>query len=119
LTAAADRAIVNPMVNNRELDDVLAALADPTRRRIVERLARGERTVGELSDGFTMTPPAISKHVKVLERCGLLRRRIEGREHHCRLSVRGLTMLSTWVSRQERYWNAALDRLAERVEDDA
>jgi DNA-binding transcriptional ArsR family regulator len=107
------------MVNNRELDDVLAALADPTRRRIVERLARGERTVGELSDGFTMTPPAISKHVKVLERCGLLRRRIEGREHHCRLSVRGLTMLSTWVSRQERYWNAALDRLAERVEDDA
>ncbi|HEY3675516.1 MAG TPA: metalloregulator ArsR/SmtB family transcription factor [Candidatus Tumulicola sp.] len=104
------------MVNNKEIDDAFAALGDPTRRRIVERLARREQTIGELSSGFAMSPPAISKHVKVLERCGLLRRRVVGREHHCRLGVRKLTMLSTWIARQERYWNGALDRLAAGVE---
>jgi DNA-binding transcriptional ArsR family regulator len=110
--------MVNRVVNNREIDDAFAALGDPTRRRIVERLARREQTVGELASGFAMSPPAISKHVKVLERCGLLRRRIVGREHHCRLGVRKLTMLSTWIARQERYWNGALDRLTANVERD-
>jgi DNA-binding transcriptional ArsR family regulator len=112
------RAIVNQVVNYKELDEVFAALGDPTRRKIVERLARGEQTVGELSSGFAMSPPAISKHVKVLERCGLLRRRIVGREHHCRLGMRKLSMLSTWFTRQEKYWNGALDRLAAAVESD-
>jgi DNA-binding transcriptional ArsR family regulator len=107
------------MVKHVEIDDAFAALGDPTRRRIVERLARKEQTVGELANGFAMSPPAISKHVKVLERCGLLRRRVVGREHYCRLGVRKLTMLSTWIARQERYWNGALDRLATNVGRDA
>jgi DNA-binding transcriptional ArsR family regulator len=118
LTLVLRSAMVNRVVNNREIDDAFAALGDPTRRRIVERLARREQTVGELASGFAMSPPAISKHVKVLERCGLLRRRIVGREHHCRLGVRKLTMLSTWIARQERYWNGALDRLTANVERD-
>jgi DNA-binding transcriptional ArsR family regulator len=106
------------MVKRLEIDSVLAALADPTRRHIVERLAAGEQSVGELSAGLTISAPAISKHVKILERCGLLKRRLIGRQHRCRLGVQSLTKLSHWIDRQERYWNAALDRLTALAEGD-
>jgi DNA-binding transcriptional ArsR family regulator len=93
------------------LDSVFFALADPTRRRIVERLARGGLTVGALAAEFPISQPAISKHIKVLEASGLLAREIRGREHHCRLEPAAMRAATTWLDTQQRYWNAALDRL--------
>jgi len=93
------------------VDVVFSALADPTRLRIVERLARGELTVGEIASGFSMSQPAISKHVKILEVSGLLSRRVAGRVHHCRLVPNRMREATTWLSTQERFWNEALDNL--------
>lgn len=93
------------------LDSVFSALGDPTRRRIVERLARGRHTISEVSNGFTMSQPAISKHVKVLEQSGLVEREIVGRVHHLRLSPKAMEAASSWLETQRKYWNAALDRL--------
>jgi DNA-binding transcriptional ArsR family regulator len=95
------------------LDAVFAALSDPTRRRIVERLTRGELTAGAIAADFPVSLPAISKHLKVLERCGLLRRRIVGREHHCRLDPRSMRTAADWIQTQERFWNARFDNLDE------
>ncbi len=101
------------MVNNSEsLDRVFAALSDPTRRRIVERLARGPLSVGEIAADFDITQPAISKHVKVLERSGLLARSIEGRVHRCTLDPRAMQEAAGWIDTQRVFWNATLDRLA-------
>jgi DNA-binding transcriptional ArsR family regulator len=100
------------MVNNSPgLDAVFSALADPTRRRIVERLARGELTVGELSAGFPISAPAISKHVRILEESGLLERRVDGRIHRCRLAPKPMRDAADWVETQERFWSGAFDRL--------
>jgi DNA-binding transcriptional ArsR family regulator len=101
------------------LSSVFAALADPTRRRIVERLRSGERTVGEIAADFQISQPAISKHVKVLETSGVLRRRIDGRVHHCTLDPRPMHDAAAWIEKQERFWNAALDRLEEYLETQA
>jgi DNA-binding transcriptional ArsR family regulator len=100
------------MVNNSSsLSAVFAALGDPTRRRIVERLAHGRLTVGEIASEFSMSQPAISKHLKVLERSGLLTREIDGRVHHCSLAPRAMREASTWLDEQRRFWNAAFERL--------
>ena len=100
------------MVNESErLDVVFAALADPTRRHILERLARGPLSVGEIAADFDISQPAISKHVKVLERSGLLSRRIEGRVHYCTLDPRAMQRAVGWIDAQRRFWNATLDRL--------
>jgi DNA-binding transcriptional ArsR family regulator len=100
------------MVNNKvELDVLFSALADPTRRRIVERLARRPLTVGEIAAGFTISQPAISKHVKILEESGLLTREVVGRVHHCRVSPKAMRVATTWFDRQQRYWESALDNL--------
>ena len=100
------------MVNySPQLDALYFALADPTRRRIVERLARGELTVGALAAEFPISQPAVSKHVKVLEASGLIAREVRGREHHCRLEPGAMRAAASWLETQERYWNAALDRL--------
>jgi len=95
------------VVNNASgLDAVFAALSDPTRRRIVERLARGRLTVGEIASEFSVSQPAISKHLKVLERSGLLEREIDGRVHHCRLAPKAMQSASVWIDEQRRYWRA-------------
>jgi DNA-binding transcriptional ArsR family regulator len=100
------------MVNGlRAVDAVFSALGDPTRRRIVERLARGSLTVGEIASGFAMSAPAITKHLKILERSGVVSRRVEGRVHHCKLEARAMRAAALWIENQERFWNAALDRL--------
>jgi DNA-binding transcriptional ArsR family regulator len=97
-----------------KLDDVFAALSDPTRRHIVERLARtGALTAGAIAADFAISPPAVSKHLKALERCGLLRRTIVGREHHCRLDPRAMRAAADWLETQERFWNAGFDKLDE------
>ncbi|MEO7039793.1 MAG: metalloregulator ArsR/SmtB family transcription factor [Candidatus Elarobacter sp.] len=93
------------------LDAVFSALSDPTRRRIVERLARKSLSVGEIAAGFAISQPAISRHVRVLEESGLLTREIEGRVHRCSLSPDAMQLASTWLERQRKYWNGALDRL--------
>jgi DNA-binding transcriptional ArsR family regulator len=104
------------MVNGSSLDGVFAALADPTRRRIVERLARGPLTVGEIASGFSISQPAISRHVRVLEECGLLERRISGRVHECRLAPQAIDAAAAWIDKQRAFWSATLDRLADVLE---
>ena len=95
------------------LDLAFAALSDPTRRRIVARLTRGEIRVTDLAQPFAMSLNAVSKHVKMLERAGLVRRTRVGREHYLRLRARPLRQVQDWVSQYERFWNQRLDALAE------
>jgi DNA-binding transcriptional ArsR family regulator len=97
------------------IDRVFSALGDPTRRLIVERLARGSLTVGEIAAGFSMSAPAITKHIKVLERSGVVARDIAGRVHHCRLKPGTMRAAGSWLEAQERFWNAALDRLVHEL----
>ncbi len=100
------------MVNNNDyLDGVFFALSDPTRRRIVARLARGGMTAGEIAAGFSLSQPAISKHLKVLERSGLLLREVDGRVHHCRLDPKAMERAARWIETQQRFWNGAFERL--------
>jgi len=102
------------MVNDSPLDRVFGALADPTRRRIVERLSRKRLTVGEIAAEFTLTQPAISKHVRILEESGLLHREIVGRTHYCTLTPAAMDSAARWIERHRKFWNETLDRL-ERV----
>ncbi|HJU08109.1 MAG TPA: metalloregulator ArsR/SmtB family transcription factor [Rhodanobacteraceae bacterium] len=95
------------------LDLAFAALSDPTRRRIVQRLTRGEIRVTDLAQPFAMSLNAVSKHVKMLERAGLVRRTRVGREHYLRLRAQPLRQVQDWVSQYERFWNQRLDALGE------
>jgi DNA-binding transcriptional ArsR family regulator len=80
------------------LDAAFSALSDPTRRAILARLAKGETTVMELAAPFEMTQPAISRHLKVLERAGLIVRRVEGTKHPCRLAEAGIDPIDRWLA---------------------
>jgi DNA-binding transcriptional ArsR family regulator len=93
------------------LDEVFGALSDATRRKMIERLARGPMTVGEMSLGFSLSQPGISKHVKVLERAGLLKRDIVGRAHYCRLTPKSIEAASSWIDAQRRFWSGTVDQL--------
>jgi DNA-binding transcriptional ArsR family regulator len=101
------------MVNYKQeqLDHAFAALADPTRRAMVARLAQGEATVGDLAAPHAMSLPAVSKHLKVLERAGLVARRKDGRVHHCRLEPAPLLDAVAWIESHRRFWEARLDAL--------
>lgn len=99
------------MANSFPLDRVFYALSDPTRRRILERLSRRQLTVGEIASEFPISQPAISKHVRILEESGLLKREVVGRVHYCRLSPAAMDGAARWIERQRQYWNASLDRL--------
>lgn len=93
------------------LDVTFAALADPTRRAIIARLAAGEATVTDLAQPFAMSLPAISKHLKVLERAGLISRGRDAQRRPCRLDARRLKDVSDWVEHYRRYWEQSFDRL--------
>lgn len=93
------------------LSDTFAALADPTRRAILARLAQGEANVTELAKPFAISQPAISKHLKVLERAGLISRGRDAQSRPCRLEVRRLKEASSWMERYRRHWEASFDRL--------
>jgi DNA-binding transcriptional ArsR family regulator len=95
------------------LDHTLTALADPTRRAILERLARGEARVTELADPFAMSLNGVSKHIRVLERAQLVQRRRAGREHILSLNAGPLDQVMSWVAEQRSIWTARLDTLAE------
>jgi DNA-binding transcriptional ArsR family regulator len=93
------------------LDAVFAALADPTRRAIVARLASGEASVTELAEPFDMTQPAISKHLKVLERAGLVSRGKDAQRRPRRLEAKPLAEATDWLERYRRIWEANFQRL--------
>ena len=93
------------------LDATFAALADPTRRAILARLARGEASVTELAAPFDMSLPAISKHLKVLERAGLVARGRNAQSRPCKLVARPLEQAAQWIERYRRFWEDSFDRL--------
>ena len=93
------------------LSATFAALADPTRRAILARLALGETTVTELAEPFAMTMPAISKHLKVLERAGLISRGRDAQWRPCRIEARALQPVDAWLAAYRRLWDERLDRL--------
>jgi DNA-binding transcriptional ArsR family regulator len=113
LTVGVARPIFNRMVDDssERLSAVFRALADPTRRAMLKTLARQARTIGELAEPFDMSLEAASKHVRVLEGAGLVRRTVQGRTHVCRLDARPLHAGMEWIRHYEQFWNARLDVL--------
>lgn len=93
------------------LSTTFAALADPTRRAILERLAHGDATVGELAEPFRMTMPAISKHLSVLERAGLITKSRDGQRRNCRITATPLKNATSWLNEYRRHWEANLESL--------
>ena len=96
---------------NDHLSDTFAALADPTRRAILARLALGETSVLKLAEPFAMSLPAVSKHLKVLERAGLITRSRDAQMRPCRIDVRALKEADDWLEEYRRLWEERLDRL--------
>jgi DNA-binding transcriptional ArsR family regulator len=99
------------------LSETFGALADPTRRAILSRLASGEASVTELAEPFAMSMPAISKHLKVLERAGLIARAREAQWRPCRLQAAPLRAVAGWVEHYRRYWDESFDRLDEYLRE--
>jgi DNA-binding transcriptional ArsR family regulator len=110
--------IFNQMVKypSKTLDRTFAALADPTRRRILAHLARGNHRVTHLARPHAMSLPAVSKHLRVLEQAGLLRRRRYGRVHEMELNAEPLRKAARWVEEYRKFWESSLDRLAAYLE---
>jgi DNA-binding transcriptional ArsR family regulator len=106
------------MVNHlQSLDSTFAALSDATRRGILARLAAGEISVSELAKPYDMSLPAVSKHLRVLESAGLLRRRKDGRVQRCNLVAGPMKSAAEWIEHYRRFWEAQLDSLARFLED--
>jgi DNA-binding transcriptional ArsR family regulator len=105
--------IVNHMVKclPRSLNRTFAALADPTRRRILEHLAAGDRCVTDLARPYSMSLPAVSKHLRVLENARLIRRRRSGRVHSLKLQAAPMRQASLWIEEYRRFWEGSLDHL--------
>jgi DNA-binding transcriptional ArsR family regulator len=101
-----------------QLDVVFRALAHRTRRALLARLAEGSRTITELAEPESMTLPAVSKHLKVLERAGLIVRDIDGRVHRCSLGPEPLRDVQQWLDHYRQFWDESLDSLARYVESD-
>jgi DNA-binding transcriptional ArsR family regulator len=93
------------------LDAVFAALADPTRRAIIQRLSRGEARVTEVAEPFRMSLNAVSKHIRVLEASGMVARHRKGRDHVLSINTRSLDEVDGWIARTRRYWDARLDAM--------
>ena len=101
---------------SQTLDRTFAALADPTRRHILADLARGNQPVTRLARPHRMSLPAVSKHLRVLEEAGLLRRRRYGRVHEIQLEAKPLKQAAQWVEKYRKFWEGSLDRLAAYLE---
>jgi DNA-binding transcriptional ArsR family regulator len=97
------------------LDDTFAALSDPTRRAILARLAKGEANVGELAEPFDISPPAISRHLRVLEEAALIVRERRGKHLICRLDAKALGQAAEWLDAYRRFWSESFDRLDEHL----
>ena len=105
------------MVNKdtSELDRIFMALADPTRRAILQRLSEGEAPVTELAAPFDMSLPAVTKHLNVLEQAGLLRREKDGRIRRCHIEHRAMQQAALWIDYYRQFWDVRLDRLERYV----
>jgi len=101
------------MISSPSLDRTFAALADPTRRAILLRLADGERTVNELAAPFEISLPAVSRHLKVLEQAALITRIRDGQHRRCRLNPPALESAADWLAFHKRFWSESFDRLDE------
>src|SRR4051794_16156124 len=101
---------------SNSLDSTFAALADPTRRRILQGLMGGHAHVGRVARPFHVSAPAISRHLRVLERAGLIRRTKRGRHHHLELSAEPLRRAKDWLETYRQHWESSLDRLAHFLE---
>ena len=99
--------------SSRLLNRTFAALADPTRRRILEHLAHGDHCVTDLARPYAMSLPAVSKHLRVLENAGLVRRRRRGRVHRLKLEAAPMKQASQWIEEYRRFWEQSFDRLDE------
>jgi DNA-binding transcriptional ArsR family regulator len=99
-----------------DLNETFAALADPTRRAILARLARGEAAVGDLARPFDISLPAISRHLRVLERARLIERRVDAQRRVCRLRAQPLRAAAHWIDRYRSFWEERLDELAALLE---
>jgi DNA-binding transcriptional ArsR family regulator len=106
-----------PTMTAERLDRTFSALADPTRRAILARLAHGEATVTDLATPFSMTLPAVSKHLKVLERAGLIARGREKQWRPARLAAEPLKEAAEWIERYREFWEQSYDRLDEYLEE--
>jgi len=104
-------------INSPDLDATFAALADPTRRAILARLARGEAAVAELAEPFAMSQPAISKHLKVLERAGLISRGRDAQRRPRRLELAALRQASAWIEQYRRFWEDSFSSLDAVLDD--
>jgi DNA-binding transcriptional ArsR family regulator len=93
------------------LDRTFSALADPTRRAIIVRLAQGEATVGQLAEPFDISLPAISRHLKVLEEASLISNERQGKHRRCRLNPEALASAAEWIDFHRRFWSGSFDRL--------
>jgi DNA-binding transcriptional ArsR family regulator len=98
-----------------QLDEIFGALADPTRRAILARLTKGDALVTQIAEPFEISLAAVSKHVRVLERAGLVHRTVVGREHRCALSPRPLRAAADWVEHYRAFWETRLDALEQFV----
>src|SRR3954452_2576465 len=105
------------MIASDHLSATFAALADPTRRAILARLATGEKTVNELAKPFEMTLPAVSKHLKVLERAGLIARGRDAQWRPARLDAGPMREVSDWVEHYRRFWEQSFDRLDDYLKE--
>jgi DNA-binding transcriptional ArsR family regulator len=101
-----------------QMNSVFHALGDATRRKMLRDLVRGERTVSELAEPFAMSLAAASKHIRVLEHAGLIRREVRGRTHICQLEASPLARAHEWLSFYERFWTSRLDELERLLRDE-
>ena len=97
------------VMQSNQLDQVFSALSDPTRRGILEQLSQGESRVSTLAKPYEVSQPAISKHLRVLERAGLIARTRQGREHHIRVDPRPIEEARGWMAHYAEFWNAQFD----------
>jgi DNA-binding transcriptional ArsR family regulator len=103
------------VVEDQALDRAYAALSDPTRRRLLEMLRRGDARITDLAEPLPMTFAGVSRHVGVLESAGLVRREVRGREHWLSLDPDGLTMAQRWINEQTDFWSVRADALSARL----
>jgi DNA-binding transcriptional ArsR family regulator len=104
-------------ITEDRLDETFAALADPTRRKILTRLARGDATVNELAEPFDLTLQTVSKHIKVLEKCGLISRSRHAQFRPCRLEPQALDVTAEWIERNRQIWTERFDQLGKHLRD--
>ncbi len=97
--------------HDKDLDQVFFALADTTRRGILSQLINGKSTIGKISQPYSMSAPAISKHLRILERANLIKRSKIGRQHHCELTTAGLKTAEDWLQFHREFWKTRLDAL--------